>query len=196
MLMANLRRGSVIQVISHSATSLTIAGRQPLAQGKSSVLKRQTAIFLTIQINSFPQRSIFFKKKCLCLAKYIFLPGFLPQPQSFSFVKGLFALCPSLFLVGHLLQRELKAFLCLLCHQGLFNNYANKVNNKAHDATPLFTAGPQPSPLGLMNGAIRHASCPGGEQAAPAGQPGHRARGRKWSRAERGRAGPACQNSH
>lgn len=56
---------------------------------------------------------------------------------------------------------------------------------------------PHPSPAGLMNGAIRHASCPGGEQAAPAGQPGHRARGRKWSRVEEeARAGPACQNSH
>ncbi|CAB1441679.1 unnamed protein product [Pleuronectes platessa] len=47
---------------------------------------------------------------------------------------------------------------------------------------PLPTVGPQLSPSGLMNGAIRHASCPGGEQAAPAGQPGHQARGRKWSR--------------
>lgn len=33
---------------------------------------------------------------------------------------------------------------------------------------------PQALPSGLMNGAIRHASCPGGEQAAPTGQPGHR----------------------
>ncbi len=60
----------------------------------------------------------------------------------------------------------------------------------------ISTVGPQPSPSGLMNGAIRHASCPGGEQAAPARQPGHRARGRKWSRAERGRVEPTCQNSH
>lgn len=51
----------------------------------------------------------------------------------------------------------------------------------------------KPSPSGLMNGTIRHASCPGGEQAAPAGEPSHRASGggdeRRWAR-------PACQDSH
>ena len=41
------QEGFCHSIISHSATSLNIAGRQPLAQGKSSVLKRQTAIFHT-----------------------------------------------------------------------------------------------------------------------------------------------------
>lgn len=99
--------------------------------------------------------------------------------------------------VEHLLQRELKAPFCILCHHSLFNNYPNKVNNMAHGATPRYHHGPpQPSSSGLMNGAIRHASCPGGEQAAPAGQPGHQARGRKSSRASEGRAGRSCQDSH
>ena len=62
--------------------------------------------------------------------------------------------------------------------------------------TRYLCGGPQHYPSGLLNGPIRHASCPGGEQVVPAGQPGHRARGRKWNRVEWRRAGLACQNSH
>lgn len=135
-----------------------------------------------------------------CLCKYIFLSVFL-LPSVFWAHKITVCLCPSLIrhpssprvCIGHLLQRRLKAFLCLPCHHGLFNNYPNKVNDKwpPYPSYFFFYVGPQLSSSGLMNGAIGHASCPGGEQAAPAGQPGHRARGRKWSSVEegQGRAG-------
>lgn len=171
----------------------------------------------------FPNALFFFSPpvpnslaECSCLAKYISPSVFCPLLCS-----GLaeFLLALQLYFppsnppsprvcAGHLLQRELKAFLCQPCHHGLFNNYPNKVDNEDCDATPprppppspplsLKQRGPpHPSPSGLMNGPIRHASCPGGEQAAPARQTGHQARGRKWSRAERDGAGVACQNSH
>ena len=58
--------------------------------------------------------------------------------------------------VGHLLQRELKAFLCLPCHHGLFNNYPNKVNNNS-DATPPFHCGPPT--LTLRSDEWGHQAC-------------------------------------
>lgn len=142
----------------------------------------------------FPQAPSSFAKSSFP-SKYVSMP--LPIP------KLLFAFCPSFlpssiqsqgFCVGHLLLRKWKALLSLSCHHALFNNYPSKVNdNPPH---PLSMRGPQPYPSGLLNGTIRHASCPGGEQVVPAGQSGHRARGRKWNRVEWGRAARACQNSH
>lgn len=45
------------------------------------------------------------------------------------------------------LRRKLKAFLSLPCHQGLFNNYHNKVNSRPQLRGPLRP----PSLPGLMN---------------------------------------------
>lgn len=70
-------------VISLSATSLNIAGCQPLAQGKSSVFQRQTVIFpsvlKTLLISLMLHFSISFLK-VTALANISFCLFFLPPP--------------------------------------------------------------------------------------------------------------------
>lgn len=144
--------------LSHSSTSLNAAGPSPGAARLSRTDKLwppSTASLTTFAY--FPNVSVPDSfSKLLRVGKYPRLPVSLRSPR----------VC-----AAHLPQRRLKAFLGFPCHHGLFNNNPNKVNNKS---SALHRGPPRLLPPGLMNGAIRHASCPGGEQAAPAGRPGHR----------------------
>lgn len=95
------------------------------------------------------------------MGRHLGLWGAGPVPRLVFYVFNVF---PPF--AGRLLQRQLKAFLSLSLsfnHCSL-NNAPNKVDNKADIHPP-----PVPSTIttSLMNGTIRHPSCPGGEQAAP-----------------------------
>lgn len=126
----------------------------------------------------------------------------LPIPLPRFFPCLFFSLPHTLMILYHLLcgwapglERtsqlcELKAFLSLPSHQGLFNNYHNKVNNRppVHGA-PLRLP---PSPIWWI-GPIRQTSCPGGFQSAPAVA-------QAWTGGSRQKGGGtfamACQSTH
>ncbi len=97
------QEGFCHSVISYSATSLNIAGRQLLAQGKSSVFKAQTAVCLsTLKKTSYFRNAPFFFKSPTYFLKVTVLVNisfcmFFSPPLRFSIPKLLFVLlCPSL----------------------------------------------------------------------------------------------------
>lgn len=145
-----------VLLFSHKPFSHQPQHRRP--PGKSSIFKRQqTRAFPihTLNYPHFPHRFSLQKTPLFIFREPFFLPPFWMTKLLFVFVPPSFR-HPSSFrvCVRHLLQRKLKAFLCLPCHHGLFNNYPNKVNDKP---PPLLYV--RPPPLTRRSDEWGHQAC-------------------------------------